>query len=151
MSEDIFDSLSQLCQEGSWQVVVLALLVDDQEPNGRLIGIEVDHPGSTTLALACGGPPHLATNTAASNQVARLGVFGNPVDELVAFDIRPNQGRIALEDRCFGDSSHKLILRQSRSSDQASRCPLLGKGHGLRGRCFTIHGSMMVIDLCAPL
>jgi hypothetical protein len=107
MSAGIFDSLSQLCQEGSWQVVELSLLVDDQEPDGRLIGIEVDHPASTTLALAGCGPPHLATTAAASNQVACLGVCGNPVDELVAFYVRPHQGSIALEDGCLGDSSHE--------------------------------------------
>jgi len=40
MSEGIFDSLSQLGQEGGWQVVELGLLVDDQEPDGLLIGID---------------------------------------------------------------------------------------------------------------
>jgi hypothetical protein len=59
--------------------------------------VEVDHSGSTTLSASFAAPAYLSNAAGFLDQIARLGVSGDKVDETHSIFICPNISRLANE------------------------------------------------------
>ena len=101
----------QLGQEGRGEVVELGFLIDDQEPNGFGVRVEVDDPRTAAFSLSRRCLTDLTAAATSANDVTGFWIGRDPVDELGALDVRPDFAGLALEDRGFGNGSHPWNIR----------------------------------------
>lgn len=105
-------TLLPLRQEGRGEIVEFGFLVNDQEPDGFGVRVELDGPGAAAFSLSRRCPTDLTAAATSPDDITDFWIGRDPVDELNTLDFRPDFAGVALEDSGFSNCSHPRNVRQ---------------------------------------
>jgi hypothetical protein len=100
------DSLLQLGQKFSRQIVEFSLDVDDQQPDSAVRRIKVNNSRTTSLASARTSPSNFPAATASWYDITGRRIGSYPADELVSLIVAPYLSCITLKNIGLGYGAH---------------------------------------------